>query len=113
VGSTRSRRFSAQDFTHRLALSSIGTFVDDRLHATVSLGDFTRVLGNQNPAEAVELCIVEITFLDMPNTKPVTKTMRRPCTKLARTPPGAVAIYELDSANHPSVIHGWSPPDCL
>src|SRR5262245_62159524 len=109
MGSTRRGRFSAQDFTHRFALSSIRTLVDNRLHATVSLGDFTWVLGNQNPTQAVELRIVEITFLDMPYTKPVTKTMRRLRPELAWTSPRTVTIYELDSANHPSVIHGWSP----
>ena len=76
MGGARRRRFSAQDFTHSLALSSIGTLVDNRLHAAVALGDFAWELGNQNPIKAVELRIVEITVLDMSNTKPITKTIR-------------------------------------
>jgi hypothetical protein len=87
-------------------LSSIGTLVDNRLHVAVALGDFAWELGNQNPMKTVERRIVEITVLDMSNTKPITKTIRRLCTKLTWTPPCAIAIYVLDSANHPFVIHG-------
>jgi hypothetical protein len=87
MGSAWRRRFSAQDFTHSLALSSIGTLVDNRPHAAVAFGDFAWELGNQNPIEVVELRIVEVTLLDMSNTKPVTKTICRPCTKLAWIPP--------------------------
>ena len=105
--------FSVQDLAQGLTLSKIGAFIDYRLAATVALRDFAWPLDEQNPIETVEFRFVEIPFLNVPDPDGLAEAIRRPCTKLAGTPPRAVAIYELDAADHPPVFHDWSSIVCL
>ena len=106
VGRPGGRRFSAQDLTHCLALSAVGPLVDNRLQVTVPLGDFSWKLANRDPVKPIQLCIVEITFFNMTDTKPLTKTVCRLGPKLTWTAPCTVAIYKLDIANRP-LVGSW------
>jgi hypothetical protein len=95
-----------QDLAQGLALSHIGAFIDDRLHAAVALRDFAGPFDGHDPIEAAEFRVVEIAFLDMPDSDRLAEAIRGPRIKLARTPPRAVAVRELGATDHLLVTHG-------
>src|SRR3954464_13885971 len=98
-----------EDLPQYFSLSRIRLFVDDDLLGAVALAALTRPLHEQRPVQAVEIRVVEVSLLDVAAHHRLAVTIGRLRTELARAAPGAVAIRELRTTNHPSISHRILP----
>jgi hypothetical protein len=98
-----------KDLPQSFSLSRIRPFLDDDLLLAVALGDLTRPGHQHRPVQAVEIRVVEVSLLDVAAHHRLAVPIGCLRTELARAAPGAVAIHELRTTNHPSISHRILP----
>jgi hypothetical protein len=94
-----------KDLPQSFSLSRIRPFADDGLLRAVTLGDLTRPVHEHSPVQAFEIRVVEVSLLDVAAHHRLAVPIGCLRTELARAAPGAVAIRELRTTNHPSINH--------
>src|SRR3954453_3110258 len=100
-----SSRLAVKDPPESFSLRQIRALVDNGLLRAVALGDLAWPIHEHRPVQAVEIRTVEVSLFDVAAHHSLAVSIGCLRTELARAFPGAVAIRELRTTNHPSISH--------
>src|SRR5258708_29686727 len=85
----------------RRALLFVGSLVNDRLKRAIPLVNSAGPPGEKSPTQALDNNIPKTSFIDLDKSVGAAVTMSGQALELARTAPGAIAVYKFDSLHRP------------
>src|SRR5260221_8054381 len=105
------RVLAGEDLEQGITLPRGGALVDDCLHCSVALVERAGEVDHDEEAEAIELCITEVTLLDAHAEQAFAVSVRRASVEVARTTERAVAVLDPIAMKAPvGLLHRSLPP---